>query len=553
MNTGISAENLVWAFTTAYASNWHPLTWLSHQLDSTLYHLDPLGHHLTSLLLHIFNTLALFLWLMSATGSRGRSAFVALAFGLHPAHVESVAWVAERKDVLSTLFWMLTLLAYMAYVRRPGAGRYLTVAALFAAGLLSKPMLVTLPVLLLLLDWWPLARQENRSRLILEKLPLLALAALSAAATVWAQGAGGSLTALDKLPMEVRLANAVLSYVRYIGETFWPTNLSVFYPFAQPIPAWEVAGSVAFLGLVTWLAYRARQRRPWLITGWCWYVLTLLPVIGIVQVGMQSMADRYLYVPMIGLLIGLSWEAGDRCGGSKQRTRIATAAGTFVLGLCAVLSWRQARVWRDGVTLFTHAIEVTEGNFVAHDNLGVELDRLGRPEEALAEYRETLRIRPGDRHGEENFAQASFAKGERLLGQGDVQGAIAAFRDGLRYRPRNLMALSSLGVALARSGQPVEAAKAFEESLRWDPSSVEAHYDLGLVRQAVGAYPEALESYDAAVRLRPEFGAAQAARAEVLYMLGRYKEAWDAVLATRAAHAEVDPGLAARIRMRSGK
>jgi len=553
VNTGLTRPNIVWAFSGAHASNWHPLTWVSLQLDCALYRLAPAGYHLTSLSLHIASTLLLFLWLSGVTGFRGRSAFVALAFGLHPVHVESVAWVAERKDVLSTLFWMLTLIAYTAYVRRPGAGRYLAVAALFTAGLLSKPMLVTLPFLLLLLDWWPLDRKESRSRLVLEKLPLVALAAISAAVTIWAQGQGGSLIALDRLPLELRLANAALSYIRYLGKTSWPVDLAVFYPFpVHGIPAWEVAGSVAALALATWLAYRARNRRPWLITGWCWYVLTLLPVIGIVQVGMQSMADRYLYVPMIGLLIAVSWQVGDVCQ-AQQQTRIAAAAAGFALCICAVLSWRQAHVWQDGVTLFTHAIQVTEDNFVAHDNLGVELDRLGRPDEALAEYRETLRIRPGDRHGDENFAQASFAKGERLLRQGDVQGALAAFRDGLRYRPRNALALMSLGVALARSGQPVEAAKAFEDSLRADSSSVEAHYDLGLVRQALGAHSQALESYDAALRLKPEFGEAQAARAEVLYTLGRYREAWDALLAARAAHAEVDPALAARIQMRSGK
>jgi len=554
VNTGISGKNAIWAFTSAYASNWHPLTWLSHQLDCTLFDLHPLGHHLTSLLLHIFNTLALFLWLRSATGSRGRSAFVALAFGLHPVHVESIAWVAERKDVLSTLFWMLTLLAYTAYVRRPGMGRYLVVSALFTAGLLSKPMLVTLPVLLLLLDWWPLNRKESRRRMVLEKIPLAALAALSAAATVWAQGRSGSLIALDRLPLELRLANAALSYVRYLGKTFWPANLAVFYPFpVHGIAAWKVAGSVAALALATWLAYRARDRRPWLLAGWGWYMLTLLPVIGIVQVGMQSMADRYLYVPMIGLLIAVTWQVGEVCQGSPRRTRIAIAAGGLALSICAVLSWRQARVWKDGVTLFTHAIAVTEDNFIAHDNLGVELDRLGRSEEALAEYRETLRIEPGDRHGEDNFAQASFAKGERLLGKGDLDGSVAAFRDGLRYRPRNALALTSLGVALARLGRPLEARKAFEDSVGADPSSAEAHYDLGLVQQALGADSEALGSYDGAVRLKPEFGAAQAARAEVLYALGRYREAWNALLAARAAHAEVDPGLADRIRMRSGQ
>jgi len=311
-----------------------------------------------------------------------------------------------------------------------------------------------------------------------------------------------------------------------------------------------VAGSVALLILVAWIVWTERRRRPWLAAGWCWYLLTLLPVIGMVQVGMQSSADRYLYVPMIGLLIAAFWQAADSCQGSPSRTRVAAAAGSLALAVCAILSWRQAQVWKDGVTLFTHAIQATEGNFVAHDNLGVELDRLGRPEEALAEYRETLRIKPGDRNGEENLAQASFAQGQRFLDHGNPEGALAAFREGLHYRPRNAVAQLSFGVALARSGRPAEARKAFQDAVRFDPSSVEAHYDLGLVEQAMGDSRAALESYDAALRLRPGYGAAQAGRAEVLYTLGRYSEAGRALQAAVEAHADVDPALAAKLAAR---
>jgi protein O-mannosyl-transferase len=545
VTTGLTLQNIAWAFSGAHASNWHPLTWLSHQLDCTLFGVNPAASHMVNLLLHMTNTVLLFLWLSGSAGFPYRSAFVALAFGIHPLHVESVAWIAERKDVFSTLFWMLTLLAYTWYTRKPGVGRYLAVTVFFSAGLLSKPMLVSLPVLLLLLDWWPLARTEKWSRLVWEKIPLAALAALSAAATIWAQRQGGSLIALDRIPLELRVANAIVSYVRYIGKTSWPVNLAAFYPFPQVIPMWAVAGSAAVLILVTWFVLGARERQPWLAAGWGWYLLTLLPVIGLVQVGLQSMADRYMYVPLIGLLIAVAWEAA-----SVPRIQVV---GVAVLAIWAALSWRQAHVWKDGMTLFTHAVEVTDDNFVAHDNLGVELDRFGRSDEALAQYRETLRIKPGDRNGEQNLAQASFAKGQRLLEQGNLEGALAAFQEGLRYRPQNALAQMSFGVTLARLGRAAAAKKALEDSVSADPSNADAHYDLGLVQQALGDHRGALESYDAALHLRPGFGPAEAARAEALYNLRRYQEAWEAMQAAQAMNVALDPGLAANIRVNAGK
>jgi Tfp pilus assembly protein PilF len=544
VSAGITWQNIAWAFDGAHASNWHPLTWISHQMDCTFFGLNPAGHHFMNLLLHVINVLLLFLWLSGATGFQGRSAFVALAFGIHPLHVESVAWIAERKDVLSTMFWMLALLAYTWYARKPGIGRYLAVAAFFTAGLLSKPMLVSLPFLLLLLDWWPLARKEKWTRLVVEKIPFAALSALFAAVTIWAQGRGGSIVALDHLPLELRAANAAVSFLRYLGKTAWPANLAAFYPFPSVIPMWAVAGSLAVLILATWFAIRTRRRQPWLAVGWGWYLLTLAPVIGVVQVGQQSMADRYMYVPMIGLLLGVVWQAASLA--------LSPVVGFSFLAIFSALSWRQAHVWKDGLTLFTHAIEVTEENFVAHDNRGVELDRLGRSEEALEEYRETLRIKPGDRIGEQNLAQASFAKGQRLLEQGNLEGALAALREGLRYRPQNAVAQISLGVTLARLARAAEAKKAFEDSVRADPSSVEAHYDLGLVQQALGDHLKALESYDASLLLQPGFGPAQAARAEALYNLGRYQEAWNSMKAARAMNVAIDTGLAARIQMKAG-
>jgi tetratricopeptide (TPR) repeat protein len=288
------------------------------------------------------------------------------------------------------------------------------------------------------LDWWPLARTERWGRLVSEKLPLLALAALASGAAVWAQRQSGSVATIEQLPLGLRLSNAAVSYVRYLAKTVWPANLAVFYPFPlHGIPAWKVAASLLVLTAASWLALVVRRGHPWLTVGWSWYVLTLLPVIGIVQVGMQAMADRYLYVPMIGLLIALTWECGEIGARSRLWARSLPMAALLVAAACAVLSWRQIHYWTDGVTLFTHALAATEDNFTAHNNLGVELDRRGQFEEALVQYSETLRIKPGDLHGEDNYAQASFAKGERLFEQGALRDALASFQEGMHHRPRN--------------------------------------------------------------------------------------------------------------------
>jgi protein O-mannosyl-transferase len=515
VKTGLSAANVVWAFTAAHAGNWHPLTWISHMTDCSLFGLQPSGHHLVSLLLHIACTLLLFLWLSSATGAPAPSAVVALLFGLHPAHVESVAWAAERKDVLSTLFLMLALLFYVGPAFPPAKNRAL-VFALCAAGLMCKPMLVTLPLLLLIVDLWPLRRPFS----LRHKLPLVGLAAISCAVTVWAQHSGGTLAAIDRLPLRLRVSNAALSYLKYCGKAFWPVRLAAFYPFPETIPLWAAAGSVLVLAAVTWLAWVTRNQRPWLAAGWAWYLVTLLPVIGFVQVGMQSMADRYLYVPIVGLLMAVVWEFHVRFPNRGALLPFAVPAAA-----CALLTWNQVQVWKDGVTLFTHAIAVTDGNFVAHDNLGVELDRLGRSTEALAQYREAIRIRPGDRNGEANYAQANFAAGEQLFAQGKLEESLALFHEGLAHRPQQPLAHTyagliltqqhrlnaaieefhtalameptlarahmGLGVALAWSQRPLEAERAFQDCLRYDPSNSEALYDLGLVREAMGKRPPA--------------------------------------------------------------
>lgn len=570
VNSGLSRANTIWAFTAVHANNWHPLTWLSHQLDVTLFGLNPQGHHLTSLLFHVVNTVLLFLWLTGLTGRQVPSAFVAVAFGVHPLHVESVAWVAERKDVLSTFFWFLTLLAWTAYTKRPHLWRYLLTALLLSAGLLSKQMLVAVPVLLFLLDFWPL----QRGRRILEKLPLLALSAAAAVTVMLVQGNTGATSSLQQLRLDLRLSNAAVSYFRYLGKVTWPANLSVFYPFPDNIPVGEMAAAVASLVALSTLAFLRRKQNPWLALGWAWFVVTLLPVIGIIQVGMQAMADRYMYVPAVGLFLAVAFQIDALALPAK---RACASAAIAFLAVWATFTWRQIPVWHDGLTLFTQALAADPNNFVAHDNLGVELDRRGRFDEALFHYRETLRIRPDDRNGAANFALASFARADRLLAASQPGEALTAIREGLRYRPDNAVAHAQLGRILQDRRQIPEAVKEFQEAtrldpnlaaahlglavlhswtghtkdaraefetaLRLEPNNVEAHYDLGLVLTVTGQPREGLDHFLAAARINPDFGPAHVALAETWYAAGRFDYARREVALAQAAHAEVDPAL----------
>ena len=396
---GITRAGLAWAMTAKVASNWHPLTMLSHMLDCQLFGLDPAGHHATSLLLHLANVLLLFAVLWRMTGAAGRSATVAALFAVHPTHVESVAWVAERKDVLSALFWILAMGAWARYARAPSAGRYLLVLLLMALGLMAKPMVVTLPFALLLLDVWPLDRLRlGWRRLLIEKLPLLALSAASSLITLRYQET--SLAPLGVVPWSLRATNALVSWAAYLGKLFLPRHLAVFYPIPLAIPAWKVAGAALLLAAITALAVRWARREPWLLAGWLWFLGTLVPVIGLVQVGRQAMADRYTYIPSIGLFLAVVWSVAGLL--REHRAALATAAGIVVLAL-AVTTRMQIGYWSDSATLFRHALAVTgDDNYLAHIGLGKALmgekDWDGAAEQlraALARYPYLIEARAG--------------------------------------------------------------------------------------------------------------------------------------------------------------
>jgi len=490
---GLTLRSIGWAFTAAYAANWHPLTWLSHMLDVSLFGLDPGPHHVTNVLLHVASSLLLYALLRTLLPSRRASAFVALVFALHPLRVESVAWVSERKDVLSTLFWMLTLRAYVGWVRRPGRGRYALVVVLFALGLMAKPMLVTLPVVLLLLDWWPLRRLptvpgwRDVAALVPEKLPLVALAAGAAAATVYAQHSFGAMVTLDKIPPFARLANAAVSYVRYVGATLWPADLAIFYPY-RPWPGGVVWTAVLALAGASAAAIACARRYPYVLVGWLWYLVTLLPVIGLMQVGSQAMADRFTYVPQIGLLLVVALAASDAIA-SGVVLGVATAAIALA---CTIASARQVRYWRDTETLFDHALAVTRDNYLAHLSLGEALVRQHRFDEARPHYLEALRLNPAS-------AGAHLNVGNMLIRDGHDDQAEPQLREALRIKSDFPEAQNSLGLLLTRRGRGDEAIHYYRAALAARPSYAEAHDNLGAALRSRGDYAGAAAEYRAAL------------------------------------------------------
>jgi tetratricopeptide (TPR) repeat protein len=544
VSAGLTMRGVSWALTTGTDANWFPLTWLTHMLDVQLYGMNPGGHHITNLLLHIVNTLLLFGLLHWMTGALGRSAFVAALFAVHPLHVESVSWVAERKDVLSTSFLMLTLWAYVWYVRQPRMSRYALVLVFFALGLMSKPMLVTLPFLLLVLDVWPLGRmslggeRSGRSgsvrradqqsvalHLVREKLPLFGLAIASSMVTFLVQRSGGAVVGLDAFPLGLRVANALVSYVAYIAKMLWPTQLAAFYPYPTSVPAGLAAGALVILIGVSVAVVRAGRRYPYLPVGWLWYFGMLLPVIGLVQVGNQALADRYTYVPMIGLFIIVAWGISDLLSRWRYRTTALPIVGALVIAACAITARAQVSVWRNSETLFAHAIDVTRDNHIAQNNLGRVLAGDGKVAEAIEHYKEALRIKPG-------FATAHTNLGAALMKQGKVDEAIAHFTEGLRIKPDFAEAHSDLAVALVGQGKVDEGIAHYAEAVRLKPDFPEAQSNWALALAGQGKLDDAIVHYNEALRLNPSvadvhnnLGFALASQGKYQDAIAQYKEA----------------------------
>jgi Flp pilus assembly protein TadD len=481
ITNGINFANVTWAFTHVHSENWHPLTTITHMLDCQLHGLKAGWHHLTNVLLHCVAAVLLFVALERMTGALWRSAFVSAVFAVHPLHVESVAWIAERKDVLSALFFMLTLLAYSRYTRAPSIGRYLTVALVLAFGLMSKPMLVTLPFILLLLDYWPLGRFEaHRSntgrqvlQLIVEKIPLIALSAISSIVTFLAQR--GAIGWTEQLPVPVRISNALIAYVVYIRQMLWPARLAVFYPHPENrVPVWEI--SLAFIVLVgiTVAAFVSRKKAPYFVTGWLWYLGMLVPVIGLVQVGWQGHADRYTYLAQIGLYIAVTWTVTDLIRSWRFQRIALGAAALIVVAVLTWRSWLQTSYWRNSETLFTHALAVTSNNDVALNNLGIIFLDKGQLDDAISKLQAAVDLRPENAPAHDNLAKA-------LLKKGQVAEAMVHYRKFLELEPANVEARNTLGTALIQQGNLREAIDQWQEVLALQPENGNAASNLAWV------------------------------------------------------------------------
>jgi len=522
VRAGLTSAGIVWAFSFTDSPYWHPLTWLSHMLDCQLYGVSPSMHHLTNVVLHLANSLLLFLVLYHMTGALWRSCFVAALFALHPLNVESVAWVTERKNLLSTFFWLLTMVFYVRYSKKPGLARYLLVVSIFALGLMAKPMLVTLPFVLLLLDYWPLRRfpvqqldSDTRTEaanatmpvfqkttyvsLVLEKVPLLILSVLSSYLTSLSVQRSGILISTTLVPMKLRIANGIVSYARYIGKLIWPQDLAVFYPYPSTVPLWHSVGAGLLLAGISFLVIRAWRKLPYLCIGWLWYLGTLIPAIGLVQAGQwPAMADRFTYVPAIGLFVMLAWSVPHLLTKWRYRkTGFVLAAGALLAALL-LLTWVQLHRWSNTITLFEHTLKVTANNYLAHNNLGNALARQGKLKQAKDHYVKALRIYPTFPRAHNNLANA-------LARQGKSEEAIVHYTKALELKPNFPKAHNNLGNVLARQGKNQKAIAHYTKALEIKPDFAGAHNNLGNVLEGQGKIKEAVFHFSRALELKPDF------------------------------------------------
>ena len=574
---GLTWQSAAWAFTHVHSQNWHPLTSMSHMLDCDMFGLKPGGHHFVNVLLHSIAVVLLFLVLSEMTGCPSSprdesvrladrtgniwpSAFVAAVFAIHPLRVESVAWIAERKDVLSGVFFMLTLASYLYYTRRPSIGRYLIVAVSLACGLMSKPMLVTTPIVLLLLDYWPIGRNQRsdirgqRSEgnkgflwLCLEKIPLFGLSIASCVATLLAQNF--ALGATGDLPMKWRVTNAIVSYWEYIWQMFWPRDLIPFYLHPEGrLPLWQVVAALAALILITAVALIRRRKNPYLIVGWLWYLVMLVPVIGLIQVGLQGRADRYTYLPQIGLYIAITWLIRDLTASWRQREVLLGSGAAVVIGALSILSWKQTAHWRDTGSLWRHTLKVTPNSDVAHVGLAGILFVRGQGDEAIAHYRRAIEMRSGNSGAQDGLAAA-------LAAQHKVDEAIEHWQKALEIQPDNLRASNSLALMLVHKGDYAGAVKQWENTLRYDPDDGDAANNAAWVL-ATSPDPgvrnpgKALELAELAARLGKDRNAGVLRTLAVAYAEnGRFDEAISAAeQGLRLAEAAGNTSLASELR-----
>jgi tetratricopeptide (TPR) repeat protein len=552
VNRGVTLAGLGWAFTTFREGNWHPLTWIAHMIDTQIFGTFAGGHLLVNALIHMANTLLLFWFLLRTTRARWSSALVAALFALHPLHVESVAWAAELKDTLSTFFGLLSLIAYARYAEAPSIRRYAWVFITLALGLLAKPMLVTWPFVMLLLDYWPLGRLHGQRRdqrlggashseaatvgqLIVEKIPLFALVAASAVITSVAQSYAGAVRTFTELSLALRLSNALVSYARYLLLAFWPNDLAVFYPWAR-ILAWQIIGAALLLIGITAFCFFQRKLRPFLIVGWLWFVGTLAPVIGLVQVGGQAMADRYFYIPSIGLFIAIVFGLADIAERRRIAPWIGAAIANVVLVIFATLTNAQIHWWTDSFSLFKHTLAVAPHNVAIESNLGLAFQRSGQLDEAAAHFEKALQIEPDDQASQLYMGIARFyqgrvpeaiehakiairlepdsSKAHDLLGmalanQNHNDAALVELRRAAELAPTDAEIRNGLGTVLALLGRMPEAGQEFHEALRLDPRNAPAHSNLGLLLLQSGQPQESIQEFEAALQINPDLKAAE--------------------------------------------
>lgn len=556
IRSGITLDGILWAFSTRYFDGWHPLVWLSFILDYEFFGLNAKGYHLTNLILHILNTLLIFLLFSRMTGVIWRSAFIAAFFALHPLHVESVAWISERKDVLSAFFGILTLCAYVYYTEKPDIRRYLPVLLLFICALTCKPMVVTLPVIMMLLDYWPLSRCRSRSESgknnfflwqLKEKAPFFILSAFFVVMTVYAHPD----RPVRRFPLDDRLSNAFVSFVAYLGKSFWPHNMAVFYPFPAQIPLWQIAGASLLMITVTLIVFKIARRFPHVFVGWLWYVIMIVPVIGVIQVSNHAMADRYTYLSSIGIAVVVGWGVPALFKKEEHKKKILFSAGIAFLTMLSILTWKQAHYWKNTTTLFEHALNVTEKNYIAHNNLGVILFEKGKIAEAVFHFNKSIHIEPDyidayinlgnayAKQGESGKAFDNFNKaitlnpdhlnnfdaynnrGIAYARQGKYDNAINDFNKSISLKSDYASSYYNRGVAYANVGQYQQAINDYNKSIAFKPYYADAFYNRGVAYTYEGQYQNAIDDYDKAIRLKPDYADAYYNRGINQYLLGR--------------------------------